>query len=309
MAQNTTYTTGTSANIWEDVENAIQTTSPHSTPFISSIGKRKITNTKHEWLEDELRGAADNAAVEGAAATFAEQNQPTRQENYAQIFQDTFQLSGTMDAVDLIGRKSESTRLMAKHLKSIATDMEKAFINSTASVAGNASTARKAKGLDGFVVSNDASFASYAAGNVFSEAKLMEMSKAVFSNSDVDRHNLLVPANQAAVIAAWDQNSRITVNQSADAKKLTMAVMELITPFGVIKVVIDRYIDAHTESTTDYDSVYLYAPEKLQVGWLRHMKTTELAKDGDSRKFQTVGEATLICHSEKAAAKCKKLAQ
>src|SRR5690554_4559898 len=106
MAQNTTYTTGTSANIWEDVDNAIQTTTPHSTPFISSIGKRKITNTKHEWLEDELRGAADNAAVEGAAATFAEQNQPTRQENYAQIFQDTFQLSGTMDAVDLIGRKS-----------------------------------------------------------------------------------------------------------------------------------------------------------------------------------------------------------
>ena len=43
------------------------------------------------------------------------------------------------------------------------------------------------------------------------------------------------------------------------------------------------------------------------VGWLRNLKTTELAKTGDSRKYQTIGECTLVCHSEKAAAKVKKV--
>lgn len=307
MAGNTTYSTGTSANIFEDVENVIQVISPHNTPFISGIGKRKINQTKHEWLEDELRSAAANAAVEGADASFTEKSQPSRMSNYAQIFQDTFQLSGTMDAVDLIGRKDEASRVMQKSLKELSTDMEKQFLNGATASAGTASTARTAKGMEGFVSTNDKSFATYANTNKLSESLLMDLSQAVFTNSDVDSHNLLVNAPQAVKISGWTQNSRITVNQNADAQKLTMAVMELITPFGKIKVIISRHLDSDTDTGKTYDRAYLYAPEKFQVGWLRNMKTTELAKTGDSRKFQTVGEATLICYSEKAAAKAKKL--
>lgn len=307
MAQNTTYTTNTSSNIWDDVENVIQTITPHNTPFMSSIGKRKVANTLVEWLEDDLTTAQANAAVEGADASFSEIAQPVRKNNYTQIFQKTFQLSGTMDAVDLIGRKDEASRLMSKHLKEIATDMEKALINNASAVAGNASTARELKGLEGFVTTNDLSYASYALTNDLAEAKLMDMSRAVYTNSDSDSHNFLVTPIQAAVIAGWDQNNRITVNQNADAKKLTMAVMELITPFGMVKVVISRYINTDLDTGTNYERCYLYAPDKFQVGWLRNLKTTELAKTGDSKKYQTIGECTLVCHSEKAAAKVKKV--
>lgn len=309
MAQNTTYTTNAANNIFEDVENIIQTVTPHNTPYLSSIGKTKVTNTIHEWLEDELSTGQANAAVEGADATFAEKAQPSRLSNYAQIFQDTFQISETFLATNTIGRKSEASRLMQKTMKEIATDMEKAFINNASAVAGDGSTARQAKGMEGFITTNDMSYASYASSNDFDEAKLMAMSRAVYTNSDAESHNLLVGPIQAGVIAGWDQNSRITVNQNADAKKLTMAVMELITPYGMIKVVLDRFIGVDVDSSTDYDRVYLYSPDKFKVGWLRNMKTNELAKSGDSRKWQTIGECTLICHSEKAAAKCKKVSQ
>ena len=307
MAQNTTYTANTSSNIWDDVDNAIQMITPHNTPFMSSIGKRKVSNTLVEWLEDDLTTAQANAAVEGADASFSEIAQPVRKTNYTQIFQKTFQLSGTMDAVDLIGRKDEASRLMTKHVKEIATDMEKALINNASAVAGNAATPRELKGLEGFVTTNDLSYASYAATNDFNEDKVMAMSLAVYNNSDADKHNLLVTPIQANVIAKWDQNNRITVNQNADAQKLTMAVMELITPFGAIKVVISRYITTDLDSLVNYERCYLYAPEKFQVGWLRNLKTTELAKTGDSKKYQTIGECTLVCHSEKAAAKVKKV--
>lgn len=311
MAQNTTYTTNAANNIFEDVEGIIQTVTPHNTPFLNSIGKTKVTNTYHEWLEDELTTGQANAAVEGADATFAEKTQPSRLANYTQIFQDTFQISGTFEATDKIGRKSEASRLMQKTMKEIATDMEYALINNAAAVAGDGLTARQAKGLEGFVSTNDLSYASYANTNDFSEEKLMDMAIAVYTNSDADTHKLLVPPIQAKVISNWDQNNRITVNQNADSKKLTMVVMTLITPFGDIQLQIDRFIASDVNASVNYDRIYMYAPEKFKLGTLtgRNLKTTELARTGDSRKYQTLGEYTLVCHSEKAAAKCKKVSR
>ena len=295
---------GMGDTIYEDVESVIQNITPHKTPFIASVGNTKVKNTLHEWLEDELKApAGSNAAVEGADEEATVRDIPTRLKNYTQILTDTFKVTATQDAVDTIGRSKTSTYQLEKSLKYLNTELEYTAINSAAYNAGAAGTAREMMGLEGFITTNDFSFDSTANTNLFTEKILMNMSEAIFEASEDDNHVLLVNGTTAQQIAGWDDNSRITVNTNASEKKLVMAVMVLETPFGTIKLVTDRYIEV-TTATEEYTSAYLYEPGKIDVGWLRNFKTNELAKTGDSRKYQTVGEATLIVKSEKAAAKC-----
>jgi len=296
--------TAVGKTLYEDVEGVIQNITPHKTPFIASIGKEKVTREHHEWLEDTLVAPdGTNAAVEGANAVATARTIPSRLDNYTQILQDTFMVSATQDAQDSIGVKNTSSYQLEKSLKYLNTELEYNVINNVAYSAGTATAARKLKGLEGFVTTNDESFATTANTNLFTEALLMAMSEGIYNACDDDEQVLLVPPSVAKQIADWDQNSRITVNTNADEKKLVMAVMVLETPFGKIRIVIDRYI-AETHATSYFKTAYLYEPSKISLGWLRNWKSTKLAKTGDAEKTQTVGEVTLVVHSEKATAKC-----
>lgn len=297
-----------SATIFEDVDGLIYTITPHDTPFLASIGKKTAKNTYHEWLEDDLTTpSAIAGTLEGADAVAGAITPANRLGNYTQIFEDTFLVSGTMQAVNTIGRKDEAKYQLQKSLKKLNMEIEYTAINSGSYNAGAAGTARVLKGLEGFISTNDKSYSSYAAGNDFDEAKFLTMGQACY-DAGAEPSVLLVPSHQARKVGDWDQNSRITVNTNASEKTLIMAVMLLETPFGRCKVTIDRFIATDSDSGSTYNRVYLYDPTKMSLATLRPMKTTQLAKTGDSEKYQTVCEATFVCHNEKAAAKCKKCA-
>ena len=292
--------------VYEDVEGIIQMISPSKTPFIASIGNVKAKSTYHEWLEDELKApTGTNKAIEGADATATTRVPPARLGNYTQIIEDTYKLSQTSIAVDNIGRKAERYEA-DKSMKYINTEIEYAALNNAAYASGNAGTARAMKGLEGFVSTNDKSYGSYASTNDFSEAKLMEMAQASFTAGG-EPDILLVGPAQSRKISNWNQTGRITVNTNATEKTLTMAVMVLETPFGRLKIVLDRYI-AQDTSTSLYDRVYLYDSQRLAMATLRPFKADPLAKVGDSQKYQGVWEGTLVCWNEKSAAKCKRCA-
>ena len=299
---------GMSDTIYEDVESVIQNITPHKTPFIASLGKLKVEHIKHEWLEDTIKSpTGTNKAVEGADPDATVRTVPSRLSNYCQIIQDTFLVTGTQDSVNTIGRAKTSSYQLEKSLKYLNTELEYAAINNASSAGGDATTARQMKGLAGFISTNDETFSSYATTNLLTETILMDMSQSIFDACEEDSHVLLVPSAVARQIADWDQNSRVTVNTNASEKKLIMAVMELETPFGRIRIVLDRYIAEVADSSNNYSSCYLYEPGKMSIGWLRNFKTSKLAKTGDSQKYQTVGEATLVVHSEKSAAVCGKI--
>jgi hypothetical protein len=294
--------------IFEDVEGTIQLISPADTPFQASIGMEKATNILHEWLEDELETpTGTNAAVEGADAVAAEMLPPERLSSHTQIVEKSFKMSGTMEAVNTIGRQDHAKYLLGKSLKYLKTEIEKIIINNATDSAGTSTTARTTKGLDGWISTNDKSYSSYADTNDFDETKFMAMAESAYSAGGYPSI-LMVPPKQAVVISNWDQAGKITVNQEATSKTLTMAVMVLETPFGLVNVVIDKWISTDT-STVAYDRVFLYDPEKLAIAWLRKLKTVPLAKTGDNTKYQSLGEFAFVCRSEKAHAKCKKCAQ
>lgn len=295
--------------IFEDVDNMISEITPSKTPFINSIGKGGAKQPLHEWLEDSATAPTSATTlnlVEGADATANAITPPLRVNNYCQIWGDTFQISETVIASDTIGRKEvayETRRSMEK----LARQMEYTAINSASSSAGAAASARATKGLVGFISTNDKTYGSYATTNDFDEAKLMSMAQACYEAGG-EPSILLVAPPVARKIGGWNQSNRITVNAPQEGKKLVMAVAVLETPFGVIRVLIDRYIATASDSGNTYTSTYLYDPDLCEMAYLRSMKTTELAKAGDSRKFQSVVEAALVVKNEAAHSKCAKCA-
>jgi hypothetical protein len=92
----------------EDLSDVIYNISPTDTPIMSSIGKTKATAVYHEWQTDSLAAATTtNALVEGATASEATLSPTSRLGNYTQIVGKTIMISGTLEAVDKAGRKSE----------------------------------------------------------------------------------------------------------------------------------------------------------------------------------------------------------
>ena len=122
-----TFQTYTSIGNREDLSDVIYNISPTETPFMSSVGKTKATATYHEWQTDSLAAAAANAVVEGDAATDITVTPTTRVGNRTQISSKTIKISGTMEAINKAGRKSEKAYQLAKVSAELKRDMEKHF--------------------------------------------------------------------------------------------------------------------------------------------------------------------------------------
>jgi hypothetical protein len=89
-----------------------------------------------------LRLRLANALVEGADATDASVTPTTRIGNYTQIVGKTIRVSGTLEAVDKAGRKSEKAYNMAKAAAEMKRDIETIITANQGQSAGNATTAR-----------------------------------------------------------------------------------------------------------------------------------------------------------------------
>ena len=101
--------------IKEDVSEVIGLISPFDTPCYSSWKKPACHNTIVQWQEDALRAPAANAAVEGSDVTIADYNPTVMKDNRTQLFEETAQVSSTVQATDRYGRGSEMDyRVMKK---------------------------------------------------------------------------------------------------------------------------------------------------------------------------------------------------
>ncbi len=136
-----TYQTYTAIGQREDLSDVIYNISPTDTPIMSSVGKSKATAVYHEWQTDSLAAATtNNAAVEGDDATDATMSPTTRLGNYTQIVQKTIKISGTLDAVDKAGRKSEKAYQLAKASAEIKRDIELTLLSNQVASNGNSRT-------------------------------------------------------------------------------------------------------------------------------------------------------------------------
>ena len=294
----------------EDLSDVIYNISPTDTPFMSSIGKTKATAVYHEWQTDSLAAAASNAAVEGADASEATLTATTRVGNRTQISQKTVGITGTLEAVDKAGRKSEKAYQLAKASSEIKRDMEFALLNNTVQSNGSAgSSARVLGGLQTWLATNGDFGTGGSAGatgttartngtnRTFEESLLKTVVKEVFESGGSPKVLMVTPAHKQTV-SAFAGIAAQRYMAPADAPTTIIGAADVyMSDFGSMSVVPNRFM---LSGNTANDVAFVLDPEYAAVAYLRPFFTNDLAVTGDSTKTQLLVEYTLEVKSEAA---------
>jgi len=305
-----TYQTYTSIGQREDLSDVIYSISPTDTPFMSSIGKGKATATNHEWQTDALASAVlTNAAVEGDTASDATLGVTTRAGNKTQISQKTVKISGTLEAVDKAGRKSEKAYQLAKASAEIKRDMETTLLSNQISTNGTSSAARKLGGLQAWLATNGDFGTDGVAGasgstartngtnRTFTETILKTVVKEVYASGGNPKVLMVNPAHKQ-LVSAFAGIAAQRFMAPADAPTTIIGAADVyLSDFGTISVVPNRFM---TSTNTCDEAAFVLDTDMASVAYLRPFQTNELAKTGDAEVTQLLVEYTLQVNNEAA---------
>jgi hypothetical protein len=306
----TQFRTYAAIGMREDLSDIIYNISPTDTPFMSSVGKTKATAVYHEWQTDSLAAAAANAAVEGADASTATLSPTTRVGNRTQISQKTVGVTGTLQAVDKAGRKSELAYQLSKASSEIKRDMEFTFLNNTVQSNGTAgSTARVLGGLQTWLATNGDFGSGGSAGSsgttartngtnrTFTETELKTVIKEVFESGGSPKILMVTPAHKQTVSAFAGIAAQRYMAPSDAPTTIIGAADIYLSDFGSVSVVPNRFMLSGNSAN---EVAFVLDPEYAAVAYLRPFQTIELAKNGDSDRTQLLVEYTLEVKNEAA---------
>ena len=306
----TQFRTYAAIGMREDLSDIIYNISPTDTPFLSTVGKTKATAVYHEWQTDSLAAAAANAAVEGADASSATLSPTTRVGNRTQISQKTVAVTGTLQAVDKAGRKSELAYQLSKASSEIKRDMEFTFLNNTVQSNGTAgSTARVVGGLQTWLSSNGDFGSGGSAGSsgttartngtnrTFTEDILKTVIKEVFESGGSPKILMVSPAHKQTVSAFAGIAAQRYMAPSDAPTTIIGAADIYLSDFGSVSCVPNRFMLSGNSAN---EVAFVLDPEYAAVAYLRPFQTIELAKNGDSDRTQLLVEYTLEVKNEAA---------
>tara|TARA_R100001509_G_scaffold85998_1_gene48997 strand:- start:1016 stop:1954 length:939 start_codon:yes stop_codon:yes gene_type:complete len=304
MAQ---FTTANAVGEREDLSDVITRIDPDETPIFSALRKETGNGVFVEWQVQELAAAvATNYQNEGADASYATPTATTRLGNYMQISQKDAQVSGTLDAVDKAGRDAEVAYQKVLKGLELRRDIEK-YLNSD--TARSASDPRKAGTLSSWITNvDDASGTSAATGDGTDVPDMSGTNRALTlaqidnamqaAYTDGGQPNMLVvsPAKKAT-FSDLNSGSVATnqINYTAPREAAIVGSVSLyLSDYGQLDVVIDRFASD--------DRVYLLDSDYASICTLpnRNFTVDDLAKTGDSEKFQIITEFTLKVSAPKA---------
>jgi len=290
----------------EDLSDVIFNVAPTETPLLTMMKKKKATAVNHEWLQDTLANAADNKALEGGDATGVAAAARVRRNNYCQILDKVPVVTGTQEAVDKAGIKSEMAYQVAQRMREMKRDLEFALLGqSNAKVAGAAGTEREMGSLDAYLVTNNqlaagssaptgdgTDVADYAGTNrAITETILKAGLQSLYTNSGGNMNvNMLVTAAQKGVISTFDGSN--TRYMDISEKKLNASIDVYDGDFHTVRIIPDRYLQTGNSFIID--------PEYIALAELRKLHSYDLAKVGDSIRKQLIWECTLEVCEQKA---------
>jgi hypothetical protein len=300
-----TFTRYSAIGIREDLSNVIYNISPEETPFISNIGRENVKNTYFEWQTDSLAAAsASNAALEGDdVGSFTAVNPTSRIGNYTQISTKNVIISGTLEALDKAGRRSELTYQLAKLGSELKRDMESALLANQSPVAGNTTTARRTAGLPAFIKTNT-SFGTGGADTsgiaartdgtqrAFTEALLKGVIAKVWESGGTPTMLMVGSFNKQAASGFNGIATRFRDVPAGQQAQIVGAADVYVSDFGTVNIVPNRFQRARDAFVVD--------PQYASMAVLRPIQQMELAKTGDAEKRLMLVEYGLKVNNEAA---------
>ena len=303
-----TFTAHTAIGQREDLIDVIYDISPTETPIMSTLARTKATAVFHEWQTDSLASATSaNAAVEGADGVSATISPTTRLGNYTQIVQKVVQTSGTLEAVNKAGRRSERAYQLARASSELKRDMETIITANQGRDAGSSSSARKLGAILSWLKTNTSkgtsgtdpttigvSTRSDGATRTFTEQLLKDEVAAAF-DSGGNPSMLVVGSGLKQKVSSFAGIAAQRYMAPGDQPTTIIGAADVyMSDFGTLSVVPDRFMRTRDALLLD--------PEYAALSYLRPFQTNDLAKTGDSEKTQLLCEFTLEMRNEAASA-------
>ena len=294
----TQFKTYDATAIREDLSDVIYDISPTDTPFLSSIaGKGTVANTTFEWQTDALTAASGtNYHVEGAAVGSAATTATSRLNNKTQISKKVVEVSGTHEAVNNAGKKSEMAHQLAKASKELKRDMETSLLALNDSVTGDASTARETRGAAHFITTNVTDAGTSGSHAAVVEADITAVAESTWTAGG-EPSTILLGATNKKLVTAMTGRASETRSVVDDNKSIYNAVEVYVSDFGTFNITLDRFCDQ--------DVVYFLDHDMWSVEYLRDFQTVDIAKEGDSEKKMLLVEFGLRCGNEAANGKIR----
>lgn len=290
------FSTDTDESMREDLIDIITDVSPDENPLSTMLARTTASQPFHQWQEDYItRPSSVAGAIEGAAASYSDLEQPYRRGNWTMITTQTFRVSGTESAVTHAGMGDPYTYQAAKALRTWKQKQEYALINGSLA-SGSSGVARQMAGIKSVVTSH---FTARNSGSSLSETEFNSAVKAVWSDvGSGDVFDLvLVPFGLKQKISTFTAGSTKYVD--ASDKRLTRPVMVYESDGGVHRIMAHK--DIASASTTPGPRFLGIKEDKYRIAYLRNPKQEDLAKDGDRRNGQIVGEYSLEYLAERTS--------
>lgn len=306
------FTSYDAVGLKEDVSDIITNISPTKTPFQSMIGREKVTQKLFQWQEDSLRAAAVNAQVEGFDASFVTVTPTVMRSNVTQILAEASQVSGSMDVTSVYGRAKESAYQLAKSAAQVKRDLEVALVGQDqAAVTGSDGVARKMASYSELITNaNNVTYSG--ASNVLGEVAMLTSIQNCYNNGAEPNTLMVTPANAlnlaifakagngtgfGGTVASQIGSRQRFLQDNGDGegpKTIVNAVDVYVSPFGELKVYINRFINGSPlASGTTHPWTLVFNPSFWVLATLRPWFREVLAKTGDSIKQMIVGEFSL----------------
>jgi len=287
--------------------------SPTETPFLSAIGGLTLqglsngqnegitTSPEFEWSTVDIRTtSASNSKTEGAAAPTANSQSRSNVTNVVEIHQA--KVSVAYSKIAAIGAKAGSNNdlpsnvtnevdfQIAQELRATGVDIEKSFMSGTYQKPANNSTARQTRGLLTAITTNVA--ANGGTPRALSKALFDGLLTTMFGNGAVIDETTVVMAGAAQKVNLSNIYSAATLNQPTQTRNVGgVAVDTIVTDFGVLGVMLTRYMTAGKLAVTNLG---VCQPVWLDIPGKGHGLFAEpLGRTGASQDVQLYGEVGL----------------
>ena len=294
------FDTYTATSDREQLSNVIYNISPQTTPFMSSIGKNSIKNVVFDWQSESLPTASGAGNLEGFELSRAASTATTRNSNVAMISKRDATVTGSQQASDPAGKKSEMAHQLAIMSKALKRDMETALCQKGAKTTGNATTARVTGGFESWITSNDSrgtNGASTGGGaaptdgtqRALTETLLKDVLELCFTNGGEPSMAICGPVNKQKISGFTGRSS---ARQMIDANTVEASVSIYASDFGELKIVPSNFSRER--------SLLLVDPDFAKVSFLRDFETVDIATIGDAVTKMIVVEYGLEVSNEAA---------
>lgn len=279
-----------------DLTEEIKLVSPTDTPLTTMLMSRgqvdKATDITVTWRERELNSDRGTLKLEGAEAGEVITSTRGSLSNVCQIIEKVTQVSGTAQALQPKGISNVFEAEVQDRLKETKRDLEWYFLNGVKALESD-STPRQMNGLINLV----------NAGNVISNAtlteeKFLDAFQKMWEHGAQGEYFAFVNASMKRAIndlAKAGGNVRWVLDNGSTANTFGIGVSKIVTDFGEVNLVLDRYMADKNILAVDLDEV--------RIAELRPTFYEDLPKAGDYHKGHVINESTIKLLNSYAGAK------